>query len=419
MNNFKSFLLCLLVISLVSCKKNNENNLFLDKYILSVEVLNKQTGDIKVDNFAKQINIELIKGQDKSDVELMLVLADHVSMIFPTTNPATYNLNQQQTIKVAVSGQEISFSLKCKEIEDDSIEEFEGWTLDDSFGSLPEGISLYKSPVILEKKNAVAYIAVADINQGKNFDVLGEASGLKTPSQFYDNTNKKYPVVINGGYFWGSTNLSLICRGGEFISINNQVVTRKNAAGENASFYPTRGVFGHIKDNQYTVDWIFTTVTPGTTFAYPVPAPNKTGTNPQSVPSASFPVGAWEYKAKTAIGGGPVLVKNGELKNTWEAELFDADSGIGPNNNNPRTAIGITRSSKLILFVCEGRNQTPNTPGFTLKEVASIMMDLGCTEVLNLDGGGSTCMLVNGKEVIKPSDSGNKQRAVASAVVLK
>ena len=112
-------------------------------------------------------------------------------------------------------------------------------------------------------------------------------------------------------------------------------------------------------------------------------------------------------------------MKNGILKNTWEAELYDADSGIGAANNNPRTAIGITADNKLILFVCEGRNQTPNTPGYTLEEVANIMIDLGCTEALNLDGGGSTCMLVNGKETIKPSDSGNKQRPVASAVVLR
>ena len=42
--------------------------------------------------------------------------------------------------------------------------------------------------------------------------------------------------------------------------------------------------------------------------------------------------------------------------------------------------------------------------GATLNETASLLLDLGCIEALNLDGGGSSCLLVNGKETIKPSD---------------
>ena len=45
-----------------------------------------------------------------------------------------------------------------------------------------------------------------------------------------------------------------------------------------------------------------------------------------------------------------------------------------------------------------------------------MLMDLGCVEAINLDGGGSSCMLVNGKETIKVSDG--SQRAVASTVMI-
>ena len=45
------------------------------------------------------------------------------------------------------------------------------------------------------------------------------------------------------------------------------------------------------------------------------------------------------------------------------------------------------------------------------------MKDLGCDETCNLDGGGSSCMLVNGKETIKPSDG--SQRSVVNGVSLK
>ncbi|HXO73928.1 MAG TPA: phosphodiester glycosidase family protein, partial [Puia sp.] len=42
--------------------------------------------------------------------------------------------------------------------------------------------------------------------------------------------------------------------------------------------------------------------------------------------------------------------------------------------------------------------------GVTLQEEAQIMLSLGCFEALNLDGGGSSCLLINGKETIRPSD---------------
>jgi exopolysaccharide biosynthesis protein len=53
----------------------------------------------------------------------------------------------------------------------------------------------------------------------------------------------------------------------------------------------------------------------------------------------------------------------------------------------------------------------------TFAEEASVLKALGCTDALNLDGGGSSCLLVEGKETIKVSDG--TQRAVASVVLLK
>lgn len=416
---FYACLFCCTVISLFACGGSDEETNVIKDYIISGKVINKEAGDIIIDNFTRQITVELVKGQNKSGVKIRFELANGVTMVSPSNVEADYNLTQNTTLKISAGGKELSFTIKSKDIEIEIPGTYKGWPIVTGFGSLPTGIAVYKSPAVLQNKNAVAFIAVADIEQGKTFEVLGEATGIKTPTQFYESTGKVYPVVINGGYFWSTSNLSQIVRNGVMVVKNNQVVTRKNAANEDASFYPTRGVFSHIKDKQYITDWVFTTVTPGTTYAYPAPAPNKAGTNPMVVPSATYPTGAWEYKAQTSIGGGPVLVKGGVLKNTWEAELYDTASGIGATSNNPRTAIGVTADNKLILFVCEGRNQTPSTPGYTLEETANIMMDLGCIEVLNLDGGGSSCMLVNGKETIKPSDTGNAQRSVASAVVLR
>ena len=52
------------------------------------------------------------------------------------------------------------------------------------------------------------------------------------------------------------------------------------------------------------------------------------------------------------------------------------------------------------------------------RQMAKIMVGLGCVEAMNLDGGGSSCMLVNGKETIKPSDPSG-QRPVPAVLVIK
>jgi exopolysaccharide biosynthesis protein len=117
---------------------------------------------------------------------------------------------------------------------------------------------------------------------------------------------------------------------------------------------------------------------------------------------------------ETAVGGGPVLVYNGSIRITnVEEGLF-----IGSENAlNPRSAIGYTRDGRIIVLAVQGR--TPGkAAGVTLPQEAKILLDLGCYEALNLDGGGSSCMLVNGKETIHPSDKGG-QRPVPAVFMIK
>lgn len=290
------------------------------------------------------------------------------------------------------------------------------WTLQaKAFGTLPDYIKVYKAPAQLETKNAVAYVAIADISKGASFQTLGDASGYKTPTGFYESSAKKDVIVMNAGYFWDGSSLSLLCRDNQVVVPNNQIEYRTDANGKEIHYFLTRGVFGLMTDGTYKVNWVYTNN--NKTYAYPAPAPNKSGSAPLQMPSATYPEGGVVWNAKTAIGGGPVLIKNGASVNSYEAELFDASSGVGPAINNPRTAIGITKGGKLVFFVCEGRNMSPNVPGFTLEEVAKIMKSLGCVEALNLDGGGSSCMLINGIETIKPSDG--SQRKVVTGVGIK
>ena len=294
-----------------------------------------------------------------------------------------------------------------------------GWVnVEDTFGSLPGYINVYKSPAELESKSVVAYIAVADMMKAE-WDVWSvkadkdykTTDSYRTPSEVYAETQS--PVIINGGYFYysgGNYTSSLAVSGGVVYAYNI------NYASEDwvDIYYPTRAVFMETEDGDF--DACYSYWNGSVNYIYQIPAENSYSQDPKQQPSASYPEKASSFSAETAIGGGPVLINSGELVNTWSEEMFDV-GGVNPTSNQPRTALGITSDNKLIFFVCEGRNMTPGVAGLTTQDVANVLLDLGCVEAINLDGGGSSCMLVNGQETIKVS--GSTQRSVASTVMIK
>ena len=99
------------------------------------------------------------------------------------------------------------------------------------------------------------------------------------------------------------------------------------------------------------------------------------------------------------LSGGPYLVKDGEVFVDMTEEKLGSVGG-----RNPRTAIGYTKNNHLILITADGREGA--SIGLTLNELARLMKELGCTNAMNLDGGGSTVMYVNGQVVNKPAVQG-------------
>ena len=92
------------------------------------------------------------------------------------------------------------------------------------------------------------------------------------------------------------------------------------------------------------------------------------------------------------ISGGPYLLKSGEIYIDTKNEKLTAITG-----RNPRTAIGYTKDNVMIIVTVDGRKE--GFSGVTLNELAKIMKDLGCWEAINLDGGSSTVMYVNGSTI--------------------
>jgi exopolysaccharide biosynthesis protein len=83
---------------------------------------------------------------------------------------------------------------------------------------------------------------------------------------------------------------------------------------------------------------------------------------------------------------GPLLVFN------RAEEPLDTTSFT--KSRHPRTAIGIKANGRIILLTVDGRNA--NSAGMSLSELAKTMKWLGCTQAINLDGGGSTTLWING-----------------------
>jgi exopolysaccharide biosynthesis protein len=71
----------------------------------------------------------------------------------------------------------------------------------------------------------------------------------------------------------------------------------------------------------------------------------------------------------------------------------------------------------LLVLVAEGRH-LGKAEGLTLKQTAQLLIDWGCVEGLNLDGGGSSSLLINGKSTITPSDK-EGERAVPGVFMIK
>jgi len=107
-----------------------------------------------------------------------------------------------------------------------------------------------------------------------------------------------------------------------------------------------------------------------------------------------------------AISGGPTLIKEGNLFVGLKAERFRPNWTSAKITR--RTACGVTADRKLVMATVEGPH--------TLWDLAKFMKQLGCVEAMNLDGGGSTTMVVNGNTVTGNDTSG--QRKVAATLTV-
>jgi hypothetical protein len=118
------------------------------------------------------------------------------------------------------------------------------------------------------------------------------------------------------------------------------------------------------------------------------------------------------FRPAFVIGGGPRLLVAGQP--VTEMEGFNQETFY--HARHPRTALGWRADGWFVLVTVDGR-QPQRSVGMTIPELAALLRELGCVEAINLDGGGSTTMVVKNKIVNSPSDAAG-ERAVSDALLI-
>lgn len=299
--------------------------------------------------------------------------------------------------------------------------------VDSLFQPLPPSVHVYKTTDPLDGKPNIAYYVEADLRDKKlDFTVDTTYQRRLTPSKFCEKNDRPL-LVVNTTFFSFATNqnLNLVIKKGKLVSYNIHTI---NGRGKDTFTYrhPLGSAIGISKKRFADVAWLYTDSAKKYAQALISPLIWKDSLVKVSFDSIYYynkyivghvgeKSGLQKWKMQTAVGGGPVLLQNGEIKITNNEELKFPGKAI--NDKHPRTAMGYTRDNKLIILVVEGRN-TGKAEGATLTQLAQVFKDLGCLEALNLDGGGSSCMLVNGKETIRVSDSSG-QRPVPAVFIIR
>lgn len=280
-----------------------------------------------------------------------------------------------------------------------------GWkNISSSFDELPDGIRIYKGRNKQIPLNAW-YVIIDSKNPHLNTDIVvsNDDDGKETPSQFAERLNAN--VVVNGGYFLMHKNPT------EHVGLlkDNDVIishTLRSMLKREKRYYLTRSALGFDKTGQMDIAWIASHN--DSILEWKEPAKNKPD---KPVTELNYEKGKY-WDMSDALQAGPIIVSNGRKNVTAVEEVFFWSK---IPDIHPRTAVGYTKEGENIFLVVDGRQ--PDSRGVDLNELAILMFDLDCEEAINLDGGGSSALVVNGKLLNRPAGF-STQREVISAIAV-
>ena len=282
-----------------------------------------------------------------------------------------------------------------------------------------EGVEIYKTTSQLNGRNFNAWYAVADPSKVDFRVMYPETKGSKKTVQAQAEAAGDCLALINGAIY-GNYNIGVIFTEGQMTQEWHGEIEGCYWASNSQLYQVTRPIIGVDKDGKATAYWVGVPQQ-GIFYYYDRPQANVVGQAKYGKVSATSPVDAVDWKPYYAISCGPMVLYDGKVSadNTMvddthyytNYECWD-ESGVYSAHPD-RSAVGVTADGKIVLFICDGRIDA--SQGAYMKELGPIMKSLGCVHAMNLDGGGSTGMWVNGAGMINHMD-GTSWRAVKSTL---
>ena len=298
----------------------------------------------------------------------------------------------------------VFYSFSCEEIRSFRSIPMNWQNISNAFTELPDGIRIFSGRNKQLPLNAW-YVEVNSNNDGISTDIIvsNDADRRESPVQFAARLNAA--VVLNGGYFLmhkdPSEHVGLLVDNGEMISLSLRSMIKRERR-----YFLTRSAIGFNTNGQMDIAWIASRN--DSIFEWDEPANNKPE---KPITNLEFS-NAKLWNVKDAMQAGPVIVSSGRKNVTTNEEVFFWSK---IPEINPRTAAGYTKDGKYIFMVVDGRQ--PDSRGVDLNELSILMYDLDCEEAINLDGGGSSAIVVNGELLNNPVGF-NIQREVMSAIAV-
>lgn len=252
-------------------------------------------------------------------------------------------------------------------------------------GTYPEGLRIYEAAlddpiqawaVVFEHAPPELALAplVSEAEKGKEplLDLARKAGAVAAVNaSFFDM--KSDPCKVAG---W-------LRRGGKDLAAPTASVTQKEVrypVARATVVWPDRGI----------PEILWVTRRKDATVLLTAPLPNRTG-----APAAAPEPGRGDRGIDAALAAGPMLLRGGKPMVTREEERMFA----GEDVRHPRTALGL-HGKTVQLVVVDGRSA--ESRGVTLAGLADLLVRLGAEDAMNLDGGGSTTLVIDGRVVNRP-----------------
>ena len=268
------------------------------------------------------------------------------------------------------------------------------WTKLENPAGIPASVEVYETTDPLSGRNFHAWYAVADCTADVELRVLCPDKATTIDKQA--EAAEGCCVLVNGGYFAGASWKMPYVIDGQVLSPGYG----SDKAKDGVWVPSTPSVVGVDATGKPAAYWWIS----NENYYYTQPAPFVPGEAKYSgMDKRVFPVPVSAWSPKYAISAGPMVLYDGKVvvDDTVNAsgqyvtnyEILASDIFPGSQDNWPdRTAIGVTADDKVVLFICDGR--VDESRGASLPELARILKGLGCVSAMNLDGGGSTGMML-------------------------